>query len=641
MSFVFPLLFIVFGSGSIIMISKRRFEEVLPVFLMFSILIVFLSGFLNQLLIGYLIAIALAVVFPVFTIIQWIKRKDLSDLRKRMFTPGFCIFIIIYVFIYILNYNRGFIMFDEISHWGPMVKETLRLDKFYSIAESGLSVHKDYPPAVSLFEALWCKLCGGYKEAYLYTSLEILTLSLFFPSLAKFDWGKKQNSFIKLILLVIIILSANVVIDLKEGSFYQSIYIDCFLGLLFGYCLFLVFHEKQITKFGIFRLAVALSVLLLTKQMGMVFYLIVLMAFAVNYFIIHRLAVKDFFRRKPARQEIFSIVAVLICLLLIPAMFMFSWNAHVSANDLSRQFNISDIKIFDLPGIAMGTSGEAYQHTAFVNFVKSILEENLFVRPIPLSFWQLMLLAAVAFYLICKYGCKYFEKHQIHGLNSVICIGAIGYAFSMLLLYVFAFGSYQGPKLSSHYRYLNTYWLAVFGLAIMLFLYIIGKKEKGQKKTGTVPLASAVILLLLVLCEPATITYLVPRTHYYSVTIDCQEDADIIINNTEETDSIFIIAQHNNGYIKFKLTYLTLPRYYSWSSLGKPYNENDAYTIDLSEEQWLSKLSKYDYLYLYAVDDQFIENYSGAFHSKNEIKNKQLFKIIRQSNGMIDLSLIE
>ena len=94
---------------------------------------------------GYITVLLFALAFPVAVSYRLVKHKELARLKSDFLTPAFCIFIVIYAFIFFLNYNRGFSQWDEISHWGPMVKEMFRLDKFYSVAESALSVHKDYP----------------------------------------------------------------------------------------------------------------------------------------------------------------------------------------------------------------------------------------------------------------------------------------------------------------------------------------------------------------------------------------------------------------------------------------------------------------------------------------------------------------
>lgn len=48
--------------------------------------------------------------------------------------------------VLVVDYKRCFSNWDELSHWGKMVKEMLRTDLFYSENISDLLVHKDYPP---------------------------------------------------------------------------------------------------------------------------------------------------------------------------------------------------------------------------------------------------------------------------------------------------------------------------------------------------------------------------------------------------------------------------------------------------------------------------------------------------------------
>lgn len=643
MSFILPLLFIICSTGTMLYVTKRRFEEVLPVSLIFNTIVVFIFAFCGQMRIGYYMTFLIALIFPIILVVLTIKHKDSSNVYNNLFTPGFFIFLVIYVFIFLLNYNRGFISWDEFSHWGPMVKETFRLDKLYSVRESMLSVHKDYPPAVSIFQTIWCKLCGEYKEAYLYTSLQILSLSFFLPALYKLKWKKSFSFFIKLVLIIIAILSSNLVISLGEVIFYQTIYTDYLLGLILAYCLSIVIYEKEITKFGIFRLSIALVFLLLTKQMGLVFFLLVLVEFAVNYIILNRTALLYELKEKKIKKRLNSVLLIFITIIIIPYMFIFSWNKYITTNGITRQFNISDINIFNLIGIIKGSSGEIWQHKALINFLSYIIKNQLFDRPVTLSYWQLMLLAVVVFWFIGKYGEKYFEKYQITVLNIMLFLGAIGYAFAMLLLYTFDFGPNEGPQLASIYRYLNTYWFAVFGLAMMLFLFIEGQKEIEKQEASFLKVGSVVLFMWIILLKPGDIKNFIPAIHYHSVTSTCYEDADIINIKTKENDKISIISQGDNSRKLYMIIYLTLPRYYnkSYYSLGEPYNKSDVITQNITLKEWQKELAKWDYLYLQTVDEQFRSKYSGAFKSQEKIESKQLYKIIKNSNNTISLELVK
>ena len=180
MSYFVPLLYIFCTAGMFALLLHKKIEDVLPLSLMSMSLVLFLGGFID-LRLGLGSIFLFAFLFPVLIVlIKFGKIKFLSFSFNQILTPAFLIYLLLYSFIYILNLNRGFLAWDEVSHWGPMVKEMIRLNHFYSVNESALLVHKDYPPIISIFEYLWCKLCGGYKECYLYRSLQTLSLSLLF-----------------------------------------------------------------------------------------------------------------------------------------------------------------------------------------------------------------------------------------------------------------------------------------------------------------------------------------------------------------------------------------------------------------------------------------------------------------------------
>lgn len=626
-------------------ISKRRFEEVLPVSLMSCTLLVCIFGFLGNLLLGFYLSIIIAIAFPVIIIISLLKHKNLSNLSSDFLTPGFCIFLVIYTFIYILNFRRGFTQWDEISHWGPMVKETLRLNKFYCVPESTLSVHKDYPPIVSLFEYIWCKLSGGYQEIYLYRSLQLLSFSLFFPVFSKFKWKKNPKLFVKLILTVFLIISATIIIALGEARFYQTIYIDCFFGLLLAYCLAIVIIEKKITKFKVFNLSVALSFLLLTKQMGIAFFALTLAALLISYIIIYKNNPHQDLKKEYNFQKSRAIILILLAYIGIPLLFSFLWNSYTASYGISGQFKISSINISKLIEINNGTGGEAYQHETWTNFFQAFYTRELMTRPVPLSYWQLMIAAIVALLLVGKYGKKYFEKNQIEGLSIVLALGALGYSFALLLLYVFSFGSYEGPNLASFDRYMSTYLYAMFALVIMLFVFIEGQKEQHSENTSSATVGSIVIFIWLIILNPGAMMNFEPVLLNNSVTQVYNQDVDVIKNNTTQDDKVYIISQQSNGFVTFSIQYLIMPEKSNATgySLGKPYNDEDIWTANMTKEELIDALisGEYGYLYLQKIDEQFIANYSDLFGKGTEIKDKYLYKIVKLGDNPLEFELVE
>ncbi|MBK5211930.1 MAG: hypothetical protein JJE36_06450 [Coriobacteriia bacterium] len=653
MSFIAPLLYTLCLSGVIILVSKKRFEQVVPLALMSSALFVYLFGLFGNLFLGYYLSLAVAVSFPILVVILVIKRKDLSQLVGNFLTPGFCIFLVIYVFIYILNLNRGLTMWDEFSHWAASVKEMLRLHDFYSVAASQISGHKDYPPIIGIFQLIWCRLAGGYKEAYLYRSLQTLSLSLFLPMFSKFTWKKSWKFYLKLVLLMFVAVVIPVFTPLGRQYFYQSIYVDCIMGFLLAYCLSLVVIERRNSLFKYVSISIALSFMLLVKQIGIAFCLLVFGAFIVNTIIINKEKISSWSLGSLRKIKLLSVLFPMIFLIIVPSAFLVSWNAHIAPLHLPRQFDVSAISLTKLQGIMDGTSGLAYQHVASVNFMHAVLTQTMFTIPVPrvswsitLAYWQFVLMGAVVFILIGVFGKKIFIKFQVMGLTIMLLLGAAGYAFVMLLTYVFCFGDYEGPTLASYDRYMGTYLLAMVILAVMLYIFTEGSREEMKEKSSLVPvLVLAVPIICALLLFQKVNANFVPQIKYHSSSAPYAKDAELIRKHTTRGTKVFIISQRDNGRAEYIIQYLILPEKcnYSGYSLGKPYFSGDVWTKDWTPQALIGALVDGDYTYLYLrhVDQQFILKYRGIFKLNSEIKDKQLYKIVKTQKNAVRLDPIE
>lgn len=83
-------------------------------------------------------------------------------------------------------------------------------------------------------------------------------------------------------------------------------------------------------------------------------------------------------------------------------------------------------------------------------------------------------------------------------------------------------------------------------------------------------------------------------------------------------DIVAVIVQNDSGFFywvtKYELTPVQAVTPIG-SSIGKPYDTPDGATIDCTQEEWLTALKDAgcDYLYLYRIDDQFIDQYGDMF----------------------------
>ena len=179
-SFLLPLIVILLSNATTVYIFKKSFGKTLIFTLLLFSFPLFISGLIfNSFKIGYVLNILYSISIIPFLIKNRKNTNLIMNFKSNYFSMGFFAFLAIYLFVFIYDFNRPFTMWDEKSHWGVMLKEMLRLDNFYSIDETTLMVHKDYPPILQLFELFWIKLSGTYKEAYAIRALHTLELSLF------------------------------------------------------------------------------------------------------------------------------------------------------------------------------------------------------------------------------------------------------------------------------------------------------------------------------------------------------------------------------------------------------------------------------------------------------------------------------
>ena len=146
----------------------------------------------------------------------------------------------------------------------------------------------------------------------------------------------------------------------------------------------------------------------------------------------------------------------------------------------------------------------------------------------------------------------------------------------------------------------------------------------------------------IILFNSCSIKNFTHSIHYNSIASICYDDADIIKSKTKDNDKIFLITQGDNCSKVYKITYLTLPRFFNRFdySLGEPYDKADVFTQNITSKDWQTELANWDYLYLQTVDKQFISKYSGVFKSQAKIGNKQLYKITKNIHNNIVLNLV-
>ena len=640
MAFIAPLVFFLLANGTTVLLSKRKFGACIPLTMMLSAFFMYLSQlFANTFLLGLVMCGIYAFAFIVYLII---KRDRLKEFCQGYFSGGFYVFVLSFVTIFIYNMGRSFGSWDEFSPWGIMIKEMLRLDKLYSVAESTLMVHKDYPPSIQMFEMLWLKLCGGYSETDLVRALHMLELSFCLPFIEKsFDCKKLFNSICSAIVMLVGIVLLVALFDVP--GVLNSIYTDYPMAFVIAYAIAsVIFEEDKLSAFSIVNLTVTLSFLLLIKQIAIVFFLMTLFVFVIDLYFERRIVKQGAKNAVEAaagnaasgagKADVRKMAAGLAVLVIVPVIFWIHWSMYCKTLALDAQFKVSDIALSQFWGIVQGTAGEDWQYATVQRFLDALFTYKVTISHLlPVGYLAANLIIMAIIWLLGWFYKDVITKHRRYLLMVAHFCGTLGYAFVMLALYVFCFGSVEGPALASYDRYMSTYCM-MMGLLVMMCLCARGQKQRF----GLVKVAALVVGgMLIVKYNHAFLWRIIPFPN--DTVSEYEICGDFLTENVEDTAKVYLVSQEN------KLEYIFFVKYYA-----NPIQNNTAGLCLLGEtpEEALmyfhgginEYMQGFDYLYLVDIDSAFQTNWAFMF-GDYPIEAGMLYKI-NEVDNMVSLTPI-
>ncbi len=558
-------------------LTKRKIGEVFPFGILLETLLFYIFSYFSDLTTGFLLSLVLPLSGLVLGIIQSIRNK--KEFFSLLFTRALLISLFFFVFVVIYHWGQVFSHVDEYAHWGLMVKESFRLKEFYCVPESLMYYNKEYPPFFSLLETFWCFVEGAYEERLCYMALNFTELTMFLPLIEKelvsCNWLKTATITVLAILLGYSVgFTPSIAYD---TFFYNSIYIDWPIAYLIGFLfVYIIFSENG--KSDYLFIGIGLSALILTKQISIAFCFLV-----VIYYLVFKAVRKEFNIRN---------IHFFILMISVPLLLLKSWNILIDTYELTLKFNASEISFFFPIDYFNGTLKDI-EETTVLNFIDALFHNGVISWPIKISYASFMLIIPVGLALS---GIKDNLKESVT-TAIVYLAGGIGYAYAMLLCYVYLFGYIEGPGLVMFDRYMLTYVLAGF---FMLF---------NIWSIKTIDSYRSLAILGIVIClmiRPGTIRTSVPQLTEkgpYDELIALLKEYDEVIG---ENEKVLVINQTNNEkqcamryavpYNNGRYTYLDI----SYAG-DEDYDNGEA----IWENEFRKMLAEYDYLFLLDLDDTF------------------------------------
>ncbi|MDO4940332.1 MAG: hypothetical protein Q4E33_01400 [Erysipelotrichaceae bacterium] len=628
MTYIVILLYLlIISSGSVFACTyfNKKYEEVLPISCSAIVVFSFLLGMCTLLKISTILIIVISLALYVLSIIKIVKEKNYKEVLGRIFTPGFLVYIVLaFVFLFAL---KGKLMdnFDEFSHWGDVVRAMTSIDDFASNKASH-SIFRTYPPGMSLFQYFLQKLntllTGEvFSEWMLYFAYYTFAISFIIPICSSFSYKR-----------IIAPATMMAVIFLVPSCFYlnayTSIYIDQFLSfLLCGGLIQLLWNKNHDVFFDI-TMYLIMSMLVLSKDVGLLFSALLGVGFVVTKVI-------------DSNEKILSKNNIIVILITLVAVFApkLLWNLNCSINDAEGLFT-GKIDLVNFIKVVLGRD-DTYRTKVFKNYITHFVTGGYVPGGlgIEINYACLTLITITALCIITRIAIRkcFVNKKNAFTAEFVMLISLITFIFGMCIVYMYKFSEDEALGLASLQRYINIVYLASWFYISASVVKIADEIINNEK------MICAILVCFMALCAPLELIFPFLNRSYVRMSNEFRESYNDIINKTlkyvDEDDRVYFISQNSEGTDRIVYRYAIRPAYAKndfWT-LGESRYEGDPYSLDISVNEWIEDLKEnYDYVTIFTLNDNFCRDFSSAFENDDHIAENCIYKVNKET-GLLSL----
>lgn len=613
----------------IVLLSKEKFGYSVPI----SVIVISLLLYFSQIcfstfsigIIGFVFLGLIGIVLVALSMTGCVKASRFNRSVELFFSPGFYGFLVVFLFALLAYGGRHFSSWDELSHWGPMVKEMFRLDKFYIIPEAREMAHKDYPPIIQLFELLVCKFSGSYSEGKASTGIQLVLLTFLIPQMMEKMGGSKalgkgERGFYNL-LIGALLLGITVLCFLwfDVDDVYKTIYNDCTVCAVGVYALSLALDRTIITS-GARKVFILFSLFYypLCKQISIAFILLVFLAVVI-------LLIQE---RKVNYKGKLRNIAFIVAMVVVPVTSLITWSKVTAPYNLSSQFDLGSIQISGVIRILIGR-GSWLQHTTYMSYLAALLNQPITAGAFKLGYITIgalsVFLLTIMYFKFRKGDDDKTSQNEYIRYLLVFIFGILGYAFTMLVMYMYGFSEIEMLRLASFPRYMATYTCLMFFLIIGLFIekLFLGY-DSDEKKIKKYCILAAICIMFMMLVDQRLLTGFIPKV-LGNEKQEYQSLASDIDSHVEFDDKVLIISDDNSMYSSFL-------QYYC--------NDAILYGNDYSSGISAGEIEKYDYVYVVNTNDSINELWSPYLADQTVPLVTGIYSI-EVENEMFKLKLVQ
>lgn len=597
-----------------ISIFTKKNVTFFPIIVSSIILILYIFGLFNQLILGFYFICSLIVLNLFFLILNFKNHKiNLNDIfRHRYVALGLYLMFIFYV-----NHGNKLLCYDEFSAWGLYIKNTFNYDSLHVFSPHQMAA-KAYFPGTTLFIYFLLKLKGFISEELMINGLNIIyfaLISTLFDRIAK----KNIAEFFKIFLISLLIpLSVNM-----WPTPTSVILTDALLGCSFAYCLYFHYTNK-FNKYYILNLSFALFLLNSIKATGIILSFLFLLIVLVDIIFFRK---NEFKKQFLKNNKIFNIIFLFLPMFAIGFGFV-SWSFILDKLSLTNVVPTSFNILSDY-------------------FLQSLLAclKVIFTQAGSYFYSFLLIFAGIYIYLKNKFAknkkVNRKTKRFIAFVLIYVCSGII-YSIFLTIVIVTQMPKELAIRAEGLVRYLCTYILATNMLFACLFIDLKNTKKVWLFSSSTLVL----IILLQFTISTRFFINLIERKHVYEANVYRRDYENIKkIKNfiDKEKDIVYfvgvneidiLIANYNIYPISLSKFIFQAEKNQDQNLLILPVNQYFKSPFvswrpqSKVEKERMNKLNGKLWLYVFRFNDEFKDNFGEFFiGGQSYIKNDSLYSI--------------
>lgn len=629
-------------------LTRRRFEEIVALAILFEGIILYIFGMMEQLVLGLNIVYIIAIIaFGMF--VFFFNKKELS--MKDIISTGMILYLVFLTIIILANHGEWLAKRDDMRHWGIAVRDMYYYNSYAKHVNSTVILAR-YLPFAALIEWAFVYVNGAFSEDILLVAYQVMMLSV----IIIFAKPLCKGNIIRRITPVLVAMVCIPIIFYNDIS--SFIMVDPLQMMLLAYVI-LCYYKDGLSKFNMVRMLCALTALTLIKDIGLV-----LAAMAIFIIFMDGLLEKIRERKWKAKMMIFPMTCMIIVLISYA-----SWQVYLSIpikaqigqdvvhtektkeeiEDVAvdNAVNISGISVEGILKILQG-NGEEYQYEVTKKYLTELFDgESYKFAGIKFSFVDLLLMISFCILSLVYFGYWRKNKAKMMTFAGVIVLASVGICVFLQLAYWFTFNMYEALELTSMQRYLGTYICAMLMVTFYL-IYEIDNKENNKLREYIIYILSFFMIISMpvngILVRNNDIEWYATEDVIYGH----DDIADILKSVAKRGEKVQFICQGSSGYSEyiFRQKICPLVSYHTYwnivsseelaksqethTSLEGEYNTGVVISPEVYEE-WLRQ---HEYLVLFHIDEEFIKSYGNILKSDSPLEDGSVYKILSDENGI-------